>query len=240
METVPANIISGEMDDLRNLSTMFSIHMARESWDPASRAIALGILQKLSPDIPVERLEQITGMTRQNIVDSCRILSFPKDIVDRCLLEGERGYLRPANLVEMAKAIEVIDRYLPDFLEKHNREKVIRLLVEKRDNHIIVRNTEFRLIETMFSTFPAIKVKALMERLITEPETGITDIFESVEALISINTLPIFKKSCERFLEILKDFKLGTLDSRTRNQVASILTNIQDEIAAKKKALEAQ
>ena len=125
MKNVPANVISGEMGDIENLCAMFSIHMAREPWDPASRALALGELRKLNPNIPEERLEQITGMTRDNIEDAHRILSFPRDLIDRCLLEGKEGYLRPANLVEMARAIEAIDLFLPNFFKERDREHFV-------------------------------------------------------------------------------------------------------------------
>jgi hypothetical protein len=234
MKTVPANVISGDMSDTENLCAMFSIHMAREPWDPASRALALGELKKLNPNIPEERLEQITGMTRENIEDANRILRFPRDLIDRCLLEGKAGYLRPANLVEMAKAIEVIDTFLPDFFKKRDREHFIRILIEKRDKMIIERNTDFRLIKTMYDELPATKVEALLDRLIKESDLGIAEVFESVEDLIASKKFSSFKKSCQKFLDILRDFRPEKLDQRLKVEATEILEKIKREIEKKK------
>lgn len=239
MQYVPANVISGEMKDPENLCTMFSIHMARERWDPASRALALGKLKEYYPAISDERLEQITGMTRNNIEDAYRILKFPKDIIERCLLEGEKGYLRPSNLIEMDKAIDVIDIYLPNFIEEIDREKFVRVLVEKRDKKLIRRNTDFRLIAPMFEVVPAEKVKSLLKTLFLEPDVGISDIYESVEALIAAKKFGELKRSCKRFLRIIRKFHFEKLKNKRRTAALKLLNGIRRELESKVEFLEA-
>jgi len=240
MKTVPANVISGTMNDAENLSTMFSIHMARESWDPASRALALGKLRQLCPEVSIERLVEITGMTKSNILDAQRILTFPEDIIQRCLLEGSKNYLRPANLVEMAKAIEAIDKYLPDFFVKHNQEKFVRILIEKRDRRVIRKNTDFRLIGAMFEALSAEKVEGLLEKLLDRPEIGIAEIFQSVEYLIAARKFAAFVESCDGFLGMLDELRFQDLDGTLREQAFNNLSRVKKKIEDKIKLLEAR
>lgn len=240
MKHVPANVISGQLSDAENLSTMFNIHMAREPWDPASRALALRKLKQVYEGISPERLAEITGMKSQAIKDANRILTFPEDIIQRCLHEGKPDYLRPSNLVEMAKAFEDIELNLPDFFEEHDREKVSRIFVKKRDTRVIRRNTDFRLIKTMFSYLPSTEVKQLIEGILRDPGLGISGVYASVEDRISSKRFDLFRSSCATFLTIMKDFEYDTLDKKTTVQVTTLLKEIRETIVQKLHLLEEQ
>ncbi len=230
MKSVPANVISGQLSDADNLSTMFNIHMARESWDPASRALALSNLKKYYKGISLEELSDITGMSRMALRDAERILSFPSDIIERCLLEGKSEYLRPSNLIEMAKAFEIIEQYLPDFFKQNDRQEACRFLVQKIDTKIIPRNTDFRLIKTIFDYLPRDQVQELITKIIKEPEIGVADAFRLVEDKIHSKRFDLFRGSCIEFLEILKKFGIDDADKKTLNETIKLLDQIRKEV----------
>lgn len=237
MKHVPANVVSGRLSDEENLRTMFNIHMAREPWDPASRALALQRLKELNPGISIEQLANVTGMTRGALRDADRILRFPEDIIARCLHEGQPDYLRPANLVEMERAFETIEEYLPDFFEHHSRELTARNLIKKRDNMIIPRNTDFRLIKTMFAYLPVEDVRMLIERVIEEPDLGISDIYETVEDKINSKRFDLFRRSCYKFENTLKQFEFESLDKMTKVEAISLMEHINKVLSEKIRSL---
>lgn len=237
MKDVPANIVSGHLSGPENLSTMFNIHMAREPWDPASRAIALRQLKEFYEGISRERLAEITGMTKAAIRDAERILCFPEDIIERCLLEGKPDYLRPSNLIAMEKAFEVIEKHSPNFFVDYNKEKVMRVFVEKRDRNVIPRNTDFRLVKEMFAYLPTDQARGLIEKVLEEPGLGISDVYELVEDKISSKRFDLFQKSCNRFLSTTRNFKFEALDKRTAVKAKSLLKAIRDLIDQKIRSL---
>jgi ParB/RepB/Spo0J family partition protein len=238
MKTVPANLIAGQLSAADNLSTMFNIHMAREPWDPASRALALGKLKELYKGISLEELSDITGMSKMALRDAERVLSFPSDIIERCLQEGKPEYLRPSNLIEMAKAFEIIDFYLPDFFKGNDRQEACRSLVKKIDTKIIPRNTDFRLIKTMFNYIPRDQMEDLVSKIIKEPDMGISDAFRLVEDKIYSKRFDLFKSSCMKFVEIVKDFRLENVDKRTADEAIKLLKETQEAIVKKIQSLE--
>ena len=99
---------------------------------------------------------------------------------------------------------------------------------------IIERNTEFRLIRTMFAELPATRIEALLDRLIKESDLGISEVFESVEDLIASKKFSSFKKSCQKFLDILRDFRPEKLDQKLKAETADLLERIKKEIEKKK------
>lgn len=227
MEKVPANIVPSELPNDVNLATMFNIHMERVRWNPAARALALRHLKNLYKGISYERLSEITGMKKTPIKDAERILSFPSDLVERCLHEGQPDYLRPSNLVEMAKAFENIEVYLPDFFKKYERERVARILIKKRDEKIIPRNTDFRLIKDMLADLPPETAEQLIIKVIEEEETGISDVYESVQDQIASKRFDFFKRSCSKFLSILKDFAPENLDKKSQGSFFELLKQVR-------------
>ena len=209
---------------------MFNIHMARVPWNPAARALALDALAKLYKGIAPDRLSEITGMREQDIVDANRILSFPKDIVSRCLREGQPDYLRPSNLIEMAKALEQMEEYLPEFFKEFDKEEVMRIYVNKRDKRIIRRNTDFRLIKDILSSLPAQRAQKLIVRTLREPDTGIADVYELVEDQIMSKRFDLFKKACTKFLSILQGLDPRALDKTSKKHSNLLLRRIRDTI----------
>jgi len=235
---VPANVISEQLSESDNLSTMFNIHMAREPWDPASRALALSKLKQLHKGLSLQELSDITGMSRMALKDAERIVSFPPDIVDRCLQEGKPQYLRPSNLVEMAKAFETIEEYIPDFFKRNNREDACRSLVKKIDTKIIRRNTDFRLIKTMFNYLTSDHAEELVTKIIKDPDMGIQDAFAQVEERMYSKRFDFFKSSCMNFVQILKDFRLENVDKKTIEESVKLLKQIQEVISTKMQSLQ--
>jgi len=216
---------------------MFNIHMARESWDPASRALALGKLRQLYRGISLDRLAEITGMNKMALKDAERILGFPEDIVLRCLREGKPDYLRPSNLIEMGKAFEVIEQNLPSFFKEHDKDAVSRSLVKKIDNGVIPRNTDFRLVKTMFAYLPQDQVKHLIEQLLKDAEIGVADVYELVENKVSSKRFDLFRNSCKKFMTILDDFRFGAVDKKATLEAIDLLKNIGKTINEKLKLL---
>lgn len=238
MKSVPANVISGRLSEADNLSTMFNIHMARERWDPASRALALRRLKQLQAKLHIDELSALTGMSKRSIDDAERILSFPDDIIERCLLEGKPGYLRPSNLVEMAKAFEAIENFLPGFFEKHKRDDVSKILIRKRDTNVIPRNTDFRKIKEMFIYLKPKRVQELIERMLTEPDLGIIDIYQPVQDKIFSMRFEHFKSSCDLFATALRKFNFETLDKKNVHEAIRILRATRESVLKELRKLE--
>jgi ParB family chromosome partitioning protein len=230
---VPVNIIPGDLTDDVNLATMFNIHMARVPWNPAARALALHHLKGLYKEITEERLSEITGMKRREIRDAARILTFPTDIIGRSLQEGSPNYLKPANLVEMARAFEHIEEYLPGFFKSHKKEQVIRTYVRKIDERIIPRNTDFRLIEDMVSSLPPKEAEKLVARTITDDQAGIADVYTSVEAGIVSKRVALLKGECRRFISVLDQLDVKHMDEKSKRIANELLAKVLEIIESK-------
>ena len=235
LQNVPVNIVPGDLPDDINLATMFNIHMARVPWNPTARALALHRLKRLYKDITLERLSEITGMRGGEIRDATRILTFPDDIIDRSLAEGSLNYLRPANLVEMARAFEHIAEYLPGFFERHKKEQVIRTYIRKIDERIIPRNTDFRLIRDMVSSLPPKEAEELVVRTITDEQAGIADVYDLVEAGIVSKRAALFKRECLRFISVLDRLDVKHMDEKSRRIAEASLTRVREAIESKTK-----
>jgi ParB family chromosome partitioning protein len=233
MKRVPANVIPRKLSDGTNLVTMFSIHMQRVQWNPAARAIALGNLQRIWEKIPPKQLSEITGMSRTELRDAERILSCPEDIQERCVKEGDPQYLRPAYLIEMIKSFENIEKYVPDFFKEFDREKAIRTFVEKIDEGIIIRNTDFRKVSTIAKFLPRDSAARSVKRLLEEKGLTIEDAYEEVEDLISARKFSSFKRVCSRFKTAVSKFHLESQDKKTRAEAEKILGAILETLKAK-------
>lgn len=233
MKEVPANVIPRKLGDGTNLATMFSIHMQRVQWNTAARAMAFGKLTQISKGLSPKELLEITGMSDGDVRDAERILSCPEDIQKRCVKEGKPEYLRPAYLVEMIKAFESINKYIPKFFREFDREKAIRTFVAKVDEGVIIRNTAFRKISTIAKFLPRDRATETIKRLLEEKSLTIEDAYEQVEDQISAKKFSSFKRACSRFKTVVSRFQLESQDKKTQEEAKSLLKGILETLKEK-------
>jgi len=250
MKTVPANVIPSELTDVQNLSVMFNVHMQRVQWNTAARAIALGELMQLRPNLTKKELREITGMNSTEITSGMMILSFPEDLQKRAVFEDRDDGIKPAYLVEMGKALEAFQNL--GLLDPKNRESVIRALVKKIDSGLIVNPIDFRGIASGLRSIPKEQASMIYDRVLTDPNYSLkqasADAWASYYKLrppVTIVRVPTesilasefesLKAKCESFLVMLDTVQLSKFPEVAREDLRRLLESVRLKIDKKLK-----
>lgn len=226
MPTVPVNIIPRALNDSDNLSRMFNIHMQRERWNTAARAISLGKLEFLLPQMSQSQIESITGMDSNEYRNAQRILSFPEEVRKRAVA----GQLNPNYLIEMAKAIENLERYYPEILKEYGKDLVIDKWLSKIDRKIVKNNTLFRIIGRICRNATEDKATELVKRLVEEDDYKFEDAWDEVEEELAMGLVDIFKSRCEKFVTDLRQFTKQRQSPDEIREIQELLEKVLSEV----------
>jgi len=131
LEEVPVNILPRAMATEENLATMFTIHMARDSWNTMARAMALNKFLELRPDLEKDRkqLRQITGMKGYEINNALLIRMFPRKVQLRAVFSERPDGIQPSYLIELARVIQKAEEL--GLSNKKERPRVIEAFLAK-------------------------------------------------------------------------------------------------------------
>jgi len=229
MRVVPVNIIPKALNDYENLSRMFNIHLQREQWNTAARAISLGKLEKLLPNVSEDQIRAMTGMGRTEYRNAKRILSFPEELQNRAV----KGELNPNYLIEMAKALENLEKYYPEILEEYGRDLIIKKWISKIDRRIVKNNTLFRIVGRICRNLSEKKATELIKRLIEEDNYKFEDAWDEAEEEIASDLVDLFKLRCEKFINDLKQFKINRQSPTEIIEIRKVLERILSEVQKK-------
>ena len=234
MLTVPVNIIPKRLTDSENLSRMFNIHMQREQWNTAARAVSLGRLKNLLPGISEEQIKTMAGMSDGEYDNALRILSFSSDLQNNAVT----GELNPNYLVEMAKALENLNRYCPDLVKKYGRDHIIEKWVSKISRKVIRNNTHFRFVGRICRRLAYDKARNLIERLVEDDSYRFEQAWDEAEEEIVADWTDILESKCEKFTNDLRQLPIGRQSSAEMKEIKRILEKVLAEVQRKLKEID--
>lgn len=234
MKTVPVNIVPRRLSDPENLSRMFNIHMQREQWNSAARAVSLGRLAELLPGVSEEQLKTMAGMKNGEYDNAQRILSFSHELQDRAVA----GELNPNYLVEMAKALEQLKKYYPDLLKKFGRDYIIGKWISKISKKVIKNNTHFRFIGRICRRVADDKARDLLVRTIDDDRFGLEEAWDEAEEEMAMDITDIFESKCNKFINDLHQLPVSRQSPIEMKELKSILGKVFAEVQSKLKAIE--
>jgi len=233
MPTVPVNIIPRTLSDPENLSSMFNIHLQREQWNAAARAVSLGRLEELLPELGEYQIQALTGMELVEYRNSKRILSFSKELQNKAVT----GELNPNYLIEMAKALENLERYYQDILEEYGKNSIIDKWISKIDRKIIKNNTLFRIVGRICRQSTKDTATELIKRLIEDENYKFEAAWDEAEEEHAMNMTEIFKSRCERFAGDVQQFKIKTQSPAEIKEIREVLERVILEVQRKLKEI---
>lgn len=140
---IPANVVHAP-DQKASLVYMFNIHAFREKWDLMPTALGLDAVMKSMGTEDNTELRVITGLKPAQIRRCKKILSFPSKFQDMSM-EQDKSKRIPSNFwVELYDFLELLPDYVPDLLEKHGRDGITQIMVDKYNSGMIRSVTHFR------------------------------------------------------------------------------------------------
>lgn len=229
MKTVPANIISVSLDDSQNLSRMFNIHLQREQWNAAARAVSLGKLEELLPGVSKSEIQTLAGMKDEEYGNAKRILFFPKALQEKAV----SGQLNPNYLTEMSKALDSLERYYPKILKHYGKDRIIEKWMDKIDRKKIRNNTHFRIIGRICRNLSEEKAVKLIERLIEDRDYRFDEAWDEAEEELAADFIGIFESRCNRFVTDLQQFPVSRQSSAEIGAIREALKNVLNEVQKK-------
>jgi ParB/RepB/Spo0J family partition protein len=241
LKRVPVNILPTPPDLYTNLRTMFNIHLQREAWNPAAKALTLDKIIKLRPEDDDEKLHEQTGISAREIQDLKRLLKpeMPKQLVGKALNET----LQSSFLIEMEKYLEPCEKAFPDVfndLSLKQKQEIRFAFMAKVDAGWINSNTEFRslggirrlCIKGTKSRDEASRVfERALKRMLVDIEYSPDMALQDLKLKYQPEVRQTFSRSCAEFLGSLKAFaKTKTREEEFPSSVRRRLTTIKREI----------
>lgn len=214
LNEVPANVLPMRPEDLySNLRTMFNIHLQREEWNPAAKALTLERIMNLRPELTDEQLSVETGISEREIQDLKRLLKsdMPRNLVQRALEEE----FDASFLIEMEKYLEPCQKSFPEVFKEYDPREVRYALIRKVDEEWVKSPIEFRKIGgirrlCMTSSPDPRKAQRLfgdtLHRMISEVEYSPEMALESLRLKLQPEVSQTFGKKSTEYLASLKAF----------------------------------
>lgn len=151
LKKVPC-IVHPKPTKLENLLMMFNIHNVRVQWDIMPMAYKLSeirtLLTKEGQDVTSKALAAITGVRLPTVKRCIELLELPKHYRDVLMEEAQKpkGEQRiTADLfIEINKAYNVVEKYVPEALEKFDKPEFVDSMVNKYLSGTVGNVTAFR------------------------------------------------------------------------------------------------
>jgi ParB/RepB/Spo0J family partition protein len=229
MKSVPVNIIAQPLDDSQNLARMFNIHLQREQWNAAARAVSLGKLKELLPKKSESEIQTLAGMKGNEYVNANRILQFSQALQEKAV----SGQLNPNYLIEMSKALDSLERYYPIILKRYGRNQIIDKWTDKIYRRKIKNNTHFRIVGRICRSLSQEKAVKLIERLIEDGEYRFDEAWNEAEEELAADFTSIFESRCRRFMIDLRQFPVSRQSPSEIESIRETLKDVLNEVRMK-------
>lgn len=154
LSTVPCHEISAPTRE-ENILRMFNIHNVREDWDLVPTALKLEtlieLLRKRSGKEPSTKLlAEQTGMNSTRIADCIRVLRYKK-YHDLVLNPDPTKRLSGDFFSQLDIALDRLEGF-PEILEEIPRDKIIQIMIKKKQQGIIKTSLEFRTLRRILTS----------------------------------------------------------------------------------------
>lgn len=237
---ISCHVLENEPNDLENLSLMFHIHNVREEWtDFAIAQTLIKVIDEMGKSIETlqrtDRLElaKITSLSEYKINKYLVFYDYPQNIIDK-FLESETSDepvkgMDPDILSEMHSPIKIIEKELPEFLEKYSKENIIDACIAKKANDIIKTNRDFRLLTKSLNAMKNgnVRKEVIFEKLesfINELNVTPNSIFEDTsETIYQVDS--ILKKT-EILIKEVQNLNLNQVTKEEKRQIKDYIEKL--------------
>lgn len=204
LSSIPAWITS-HPDAVENLEAMFHIHMEREDW---TRIDALRALKRLIGESGVtdpKKLQAMTGIPEEHVVEMQRILQQPKEYQD-LIEDGTLPFIFFTELHQ--RVILALKTNRPGLFKKFNEAAVTKLFVRRREAGTLENMTQlFRQVNAIIrkaaekGETEASPHDKTLEKIFSDVDYPISEAYEDVTG--AALELQKFVRHCDRFRERL-------------------------------------
>jgi ParB family transcriptional regulator, chromosome partitioning protein len=232
-KTIPA-LVQDKPDQLTNLLLMFNIHALREQWDLLTIALKLPRVIALLTDRiqrkPNEReLSDHTGLSR-GVIRRCKLLidlpeNYKSEILEELQRPKKSQRLTEDFFIEMERALTTVERAMPDVLQRQDRDKTRRALINKFKEGVIDNRTDFRMVSKIARAERVegdrARARSALLKLFEPNSYSIEDAFrESVSEAYTERDLLTRMRS---LLDRLGALQPADLDDQLRNSLQELL-----------------
>jgi len=245
LKEVPVNILPRALAKDENLATMFTIHMARVSWNPMARAMALNKYLELRPELEKNKrvLRQITGMSPNEINNALLIRMFPKEFQIRAVFPEKPNGFEPSYLIELARVIEKAEEL--GLSNKKQRPHTIESFVAKIGK-LISDPYQLKDLRNVLSNTQKQEAQKIFQKLVEDPTYGIEPVLLSyhtkMEGLRSLHVratdssiedaLLLTKAQWRTLLTSLEALKGVKLRQEDLNEITKLLKRTRHAVRA--------
>jgi ParB family transcriptional regulator, chromosome partitioning protein len=244
---IACHVLEKEPTELENLSLMFHIHNVREEWtDFAIAQTLVKVVYEMGKDISkLERpdkleLAKITSLTEYKINKYLIFYDYPESVIKK-FMESEMQEvpdksMDPDILAEMHAPIKIIEKELPEFLKKYNKEKIIDACVKKKAKGIIKTNRDFRALTKSLSAMKkgGVRKEVMFDKLesfIRELEVTPQSIFEDTSE--SIYQVDSILKKTETLIKEVENLNLNQITKEERKSIQGYLVKLTHLLKSK-------
>ncbi|HMN25985.1 MAG TPA: ParB/RepB/Spo0J family partition protein [Ignavibacteriaceae bacterium] len=237
---IACHVLEKEPNDLENLSLMFHIHNVREEWtDFAIAQTLIKVIDEMGKSVETlqrqDRLElaKITSLSEYKINKYLVFYDYPQNIIEK-FLESETSDepvkgMDPDILSEMHAPLKIIEKELPEFLNKYSKEKIIDACIDKKANEIIKTNRDFRLLTKSLNAMKNgnVRKEVIFEKLeefINELNVTPNSIFEETsETIYQVDS--ILKKT-EVLIKEVQNLNLNQVTKEEKKQIKEYIEKL--------------
>ena len=221
--------ISQDPGFVKNIETMFHIHMERVEWSNIDKVQALQKLMRGSGTSDPEQLEKMTGVSQSTILEWNRILAQPEEYRE-LIYNGSLPFNFFTELND--RVIEPLKKERPSVFKKLGEKKIAKLFVERRKGgHLENVTGLFRQVNTIIHKAKDETVNGkdsphdkTLERVITDVEYPIQEAYEDVTGS-AVETEKCIKQ-CGRLGDRLKALVKETLSPREKRGLLRMLEQL--------------
>jgi len=239
LKKVPC-IVHPKPSKLENLLMMFNIHNVRVQWDIMPTAYKLAEIRDLLAGAGQENspkaLAAITGVRLPTVKRCLELLELPKNYRDLLMSEAEKPKgeqkITADLFIEVNKAFNVIERYVPESLESFGKNDFVDAMVSKYMAGSVGSVTAFRDLSKLARAELAgvdrdDAVKAI-RKLVKQPTYSVSDAFEDTvqaaynkrDLLSKVHGLTQRIKELKAIIRKSPDLKAALIDLRDHIEAA--------------------
>jgi ParB family transcriptional regulator, chromosome partitioning protein len=230
---IPANVVAPP-SKIAGILYMFSIHNFREQWELMPTALALKtVIETLKESDPIA-INRFTGLSTPQI-ERCKILLTYPEKYQQMSLDVDPKTRIPSNFwIELYPVLALAEAELPQLIQKHSRNGVIDLLVEKYRARRIKSVIHFRRIMEAYEVAEEQRTKVIerLKAFIENVDLETRNTFD--EFVVDQRRIRSAIDACFEFIRELRRLKIDyTLDRDELRRALEEVKQFAEESIAK-------
>lgn len=191
IQEIPAHIIVKELSFLENLSLMFHIHNVHEDWTDAAIVDSIEKIikelkmnsQKLTRD-DLNEIKKFTSLSDYKLKKYQDLLKYSDEILEQFqdAEADENSKLDLDLLSELRTPLNKIKRDFPNISRKYSEERIVNILINKKNSGVLESNKEIRKISKIIANSKRKKIRRKvvenkLEEFFSNESTSIAQIY---------------------------------------------------------------